>query len=109
MLAAMRRLITLAMLAGLAGCAALERAPRAVQYACDGGKRFSVTYQASGEAALIEINQMRFPLRREASASGAIYTCDVLTLRTKGREATLDMEGERSYRNCREAEPPAYR
>lgn len=105
----MRRLITIAMLAGLGGCAALERPPQAVQYACDGGKRFSVTYQPSGETALIEINQMRFPLRREVSASGAKYSCDVLTLWTKGREATLDMEDERTYTNCREAEPPASR
>lgn len=105
----MRRLINIAMLAGLAGCAALERAPQTAQYACDSGKRFSVTYHPSGDTALIEINQMRFPVRREVSASGAKYSCDVLTLWTRGREATLDMEGEPAYRNCREAEPPASR
>ena len=109
MLAAMRRLFTIAMLAGIAGCAALEPAPRPVEYACDAGKRFSVAYHPSGETAVIEINRMRFPLRREVSASGAKYSCDVLTLWTRGREAMLEMEGERAYSNCREAEPPASR
>lgn len=109
MLRAMRRLFTFAILAALAGCAALERAPQPVDYACDGGKRFSVTYHPSGDTALIEISQMRFSLRREASATGAKYSCDVLTLWTKGQEAMLEMEGARTYSNCREAEPSASR
>ncbi|HEX6828021.1 MAG TPA: MliC family protein [Burkholderiales bacterium] len=100
----MRRVLLILIVAALAACAALERTPRPVRYECDAGKRFMVTYHPSGDTALIEINQMQFSLRREASASGARYSCDVLTLSTKGREATLEMEGARAYSNCREAE-----
>jgi membrane-bound inhibitor of C-type lysozyme len=103
----MHRLAPVLIFAALAGCAALERAPQPVYYACDAGKGFRVTYHPSGDTALIEINQMRFALRRETSASGARYSCDVLTLWTKGREAMLEMEGARAYSNCREAGPPA--
>ena len=88
------------LLAALAGCATLPPAP--VQYACDGGKRFSVTYHPPGDTATIEINRMRFPLQREPSASGVSYRCDVLTLQTRGQEAMVDMQGEQTYSNCRE-------
>jgi membrane-bound inhibitor of C-type lysozyme len=105
----MRRLVPVLLTAALTGCAALERVPQPVSYACDAGKRFSVTYHPSGDTALIEINQMRFALRRETSASGVRYSCDVLTLWTQGREAMLEMEGARAYSNCREAEPAVSR
>lgn len=99
----MRTLFVAFVIATLAGCAPM--APRALQtvhYACEDGRAFSVTYHSEGESAIIEIERMRFALIRELSASGATYTCDVLTLRTKGRDAMVEMEGRKSYTGCRE-------
>jgi membrane-bound inhibitor of C-type lysozyme len=99
----MRTLLTGIALASLAGCSSLEtRTPAPVEYACDDAKGFKVSYHPSGDSATIEINRMRFGLQRELSGSGAKYSCDVLTLWTKGREARLEMQGAPAYSNCRE-------
>ncbi len=100
----MRLLATIAAICALAGCAALEAPPPApITYACDEGRSFSVIFHPSGESAIIEINQMRFTLRREPSGSGAKYACDVLVFWTKGSEAVVEMEEKRAYTNCRPA------
>ena len=102
----MRRTLAALTLAALAGCAALEGgAPEPVQYVCDEGRRFSVVYHPGGESATIELDRMRFALRPEPSASGAKYACDVLTLWTKGPQASVEMDGRMAYANCR-AEGP---
>jgi membrane-bound inhibitor of C-type lysozyme len=98
-----RTLIAGIALASLAACSSWEtRAPAPVDYVCDHAKSFKVSYHPSGDSATIEINQMRFALQRERSGSGAKYSCDVLTLRTTGREAQLELEGAPAYSNCRE-------
>ena len=102
----MHRFLAAMMFAAVAGCAALESgAPKPVQYVCDSDRRFTVTYHPGGESATLDLDRMQFALRREPSASGAKYGCDVLTLSTKGREAMIDMEGNRSYSNCRAVNP----
>lgn len=102
----MHRLLPALMLAGVAGCAALEsRAPPPVQYLCDNDRRFSVVYHPGGESATLDLDRMRFALRREPSASGAKYGCDVLTLWIKGPEAMIDMQGSKAYANCRAVSP----
>ncbi|MBI2312687.1 MAG: MliC family protein [Betaproteobacteria bacterium] len=99
----MRTLLLAFVIVALAGCAPVEpRALKPVHYACEDGRAFSVTYDSEGESAIIEIERMRFALIREPSASGAAYTCEVLTLRTKGRDAMVEMEGRKSYTGCRE-------
>ncbi|HSD60870.1 MAG TPA: MliC family protein [Burkholderiales bacterium] len=102
----MHRLLAAMMLAAVAGCAALESgAPKPVQYVCDNDRRFSVAYHPGGESATLELDRMQFALRREPSASGAKYGCDVLTLWTKGPEAMIDMQGSKAYSNCRTVNP----
>lgn len=88
----------------LAGCAALRSDPAPTRYVCDDGKQFSVVYRPEAQAAIIEIDRMRFGLRQERAASGEVFSCDVLTLRTVGREALLEIQGERTHANCREAD-----
>jgi len=102
----MRRLVPTLTLAAVAGCAALESgAPKPMQYACDHDRRFSVAYHPGGESATLELDRMQFALRREPSASGAKYGCDVLTLWTKGSEAMIDMQGSKAYTNCHAVNP----
>jgi membrane-bound inhibitor of C-type lysozyme len=89
----------------LAGCAGLDRPPSApvapVNYACEDGRTFSVSFAPGGAAAVIDINRMRFDLRQEPAASGIRYACDVLTLTNRGDEAQLEIQGEAAYTGCR--------
>lgn len=85
----------------LAGCAQTPPAARPVAYACDAGKRFSVTYHPWGDAS-IEIERMRFALMREAAdGGGERYACGALTLWRSGDTARVDMQGAGQYENCR--------
>lgn len=99
----MRILLVAPVIALLGACAPVEpRVAPPVHYVCEDGRAFSVAYHSEGESAIIEIERMRFALVRKPAASGAQYTCDVLTLRTKGAEAGVEMEGRKAYSGCRE-------
>lgn len=97
-----RKTTTALVLAGLGGCSLLAPPPpQPVHYACDGGKGFAVTFAPNRETAVIDLDGIRFPLRREPSTEGT-WSCDVLTLRTEGTSATLDLQEGRPWSNCRE-------
>ncbi len=84
----------------LAGCSSLQAPPEAARYVCDEGRQFSIAFSPDASGANIEINRMRFHLRREAAAERR-YACDVLTFSAAGETAEVAIQDAPAYRNCR--------
>ncbi|WDR05298.1 MliC family protein [Devosia rhodophyticola] len=74
---------------GIEGTGTAEQ--RAVQYACDKGEPFEVTYvnAAPNYLALLPIDGKQLLMREVISASGAKYVADVWVWWTKGSDAQL--------------------
>lgn len=85
----------------LASCSLMQPAPEPVTYACDGGKEFRMTFLPDDQGAEVEFSRMHFHLRREKTGSGMRYACDVLTFTGQGESASLDIQGDPSWQNCR--------
>jgi hypothetical protein len=96
------RILVLACGLLLAGCSSLTAPPssKPVRYACDEGRQFSIAFLPDAGGANIEINRMRFHLRREAAAEMR-YACDVLTFTGSGDTAEVAIQDAPAYRNCR--------
>ncbi|NJD35856.1 MAG: hypothetical protein FIA96_13650 [Betaproteobacteria bacterium] len=85
-----------------AACAVQPSSPRVLAYACDDGRGFSLFISSSGDSAEIEIERMRFSLVADpAAGQGEQFSCSMLTLRRRGDTASVDMEGEPQFSNCR--------
>ncbi|BAL25292.1 hypothetical protein [Azoarcus sp. KH32C] len=100
----MKRLVVVLVASVVAACSTVPRSEpvKIVDYVCDGGKGFAVTYLPEQDRALIDIEGSRFRLQAE-SADGAEqrFGCDVLTLSRRAALARVDMQGEHLYENCR--------
>lgn len=85
-----------------AACAVQPPSPQVLAYACDDGRGFLLSISPSGDAAGIEIARMQFGLLADpAAAPGEQFSCSMLTLRRRGDMASVDMEGEPQFSNCR--------
>ena len=100
----LRHPLALTIALSLGGCASLFEAPppKPVRYVCDEGRQFSIAFLPDAGGANIEINRMRFHLRREAAAEMR-YACDVLTFTGSGDTAEVAIQDAPAYRNCRAA------
>ena len=97
------RILVLACGLLFAGCSSLQApSPKPVHYVCDEGRQFSIAFMPDASGANIEINRMRFHLRREAAAEMR-YACDVLTFTGSGDTAEVAIQDAPAYRNCRAA------
>jgi hypothetical protein len=86
----------------VAACAVQPQPSQVLGYACDDGRGFSLDISASGESADIEIARMRFSLVADpAAVPGEQFSCSMLTLRRRGDMASVEMEGEPQFSNCR--------
>jgi hypothetical protein len=86
----------------VAACAVQPLSPQVLAYACDDGRGFSLFISPSGDSADIEIARMQFGLLADpAAAPGEQFSCGMLTLRRRGDMASVDMEGEPQFSNCR--------
>ena len=95
------RILVLACGLLFAGCSSLQApSPKPVHYVCDEGRQFSIAFMPDASGANIEINRMRFHLRREAAAEMR-YACDVLTFTGTGETAEVAIQDAPAYRNCR--------
>lgn len=85
-----------------AGDRSSDRQPsnRYVRYRCADAQAFGVTYQQHGRRALLEADGWSYVLRAVPSASGAQYSDGKVTLRTKGRSATVDRDGVTTHQAC---------
>jgi membrane-bound inhibitor of C-type lysozyme len=92
--------ITLATLV-LAACAGFGQKSAQVVYDCADGKQFAITFLPGEAGADIEFERMRFHLRREPTASGKRYACDVMTFTGKGDIADLDIQDRPAFISCR--------
>ena len=88
-------------------------APKRVQYVCDGGSRFSVSYREyvqddqrlrlRDDEVMLSDRQTHtaYRLQRERSASGEKYTDSAgLQFFARGDEAMVIRQGEKLYSNC---------
>lgn len=97
-----RTLLLLALMGSvLAACAGLGGSPAPVVYDCAEGRQFAITFLPGEAGADIEFDRMRFHLRREPTASGMRYACDVMTFTGKGDLADLDIQDRPAYTSCR--------
>lgn len=71
-----------------------------VRYRCTDGQEFGVTYQQRGRRALLEADGWSYVLRPVPAASGAQYSDGKVTLRTKGRSASVDRDGVTTHQAC---------
>lgn len=86
----------------VSACAVQPQSPQVLDYTCDAGRGFSLDISPSGESAEIEIARMRFSLVADrAAVPGEQFSCSMLTVRRQGDMASVDMEGERQFSNCR--------
>jgi hypothetical protein len=99
----MKRLPVVLAAGFVAACSTVPREPmQIVDYVCEGGKGFAVTYLPGQDGALIDIEGSRFRLQAEAADGGEQrFGCDVLTLSRRAELARVDMQGEHLYENCR--------
>jgi membrane-bound inhibitor of C-type lysozyme len=74
---------------------------RYVRYRCADAQEFGVTYQQHGRRALLEADGWSYVLRTVPTASGRQYSDGKVTLRTKGRSATVDRDGVTTHQGCR--------
>ena len=97
------RILVLACGLLIAGCSSLTAPPSSqpVRYVCDEGRQFSIAFLPDAGGANIEINRMRFHLRRETAPTGARYACDVLAFTGSGDTAEVAIQDAPAYRNCR--------
>lgn len=72
---------------------------RTFTYECDDGKSFQVEF-TNESARLILSQEEVLNLSQVISASGARYSNDETTLFTKGNEAFIEVNDERTYNNC---------
>ncbi len=85
------------------GCASIStEMPRPLQYLCDQGNSFSVTFLPFGAGAVIDIQDMRVSLE-EAASPGPVqrYYSQILTLWREGERVRVFMQGASLYNNCR--------
>ncbi len=97
---ASRRLLAAASVALLAACGALTTQPPRQNYLCEQGGSFMLQVGASGEQAVIDIDDMQFVLLREAGRPEA-YSCSMLRVVRSGDTATVELEGRPSHTGCR--------
>ncbi|HJV28210.1 MAG TPA: hypothetical protein VJ673_21215 [Aromatoleum sp.] len=100
----MKKLLVILAASVLAACSTVpQREPlQIVDYVCEGGKGFAVTYLPGQEGALIDIEGNRFALRAETDdGTEQRFACDVLTLWRRAELARVDMQDQHLYENCR--------
>lgn len=73
---------------------------RYARYRCADAQEFGVTYQQYGRRALLEADGWSYVLRAVPGAGGAQYSDGKITLRTKGRSATVDRNGVTTHQAC---------
>lgn len=84
--------------------------PQRVNYLCDQGREFSITYPVPEDKIGIEVAGMHFTLDTDSKAGGRErYSCSALTLVRDGQTARLEIDGREVYENCREQRPAAPR
>lgn len=101
----MRRLLLASALAllTLSGCATLaptEATTTPVTYACKAGKRFTATYPAKGNKAVVSAGGVTKALPLARSASGARYQKGDFQIWGKGPDATLTGFPGGPYNDC---------
>lgn len=85
---------------GVLSSACASRPPADVHYQCPDGRHFAVRYAADGQSAVIDIARMQFPLQRESVPGPARrYACSVLALVRDGERASVDIQGDASFRD----------
>lgn len=98
------RLLAVAAVALVAGCAAGPAKPpadRYVRYRCADGREFGVTYQQHGARALLEAEGWSYLLRGGPAQSGNAYTDGKATLHIRNDGAAVDGIGTTTYDRCK--------
>ncbi|OAJ71715.1 hypothetical protein A7976_09510 [Methylobacillus sp. MM3] len=78
-----------------------KRLANAIEYQCEGGKRFYVRYADNGNTAWLIYPDREVSLAKEASA--ARYTNGIAVLEINGTEATLKDGPAIAYTGCKSA------
>ena len=75
--------------------------PGATGYACEGGKRLLVRFEADAKSAWVIFPDREFRLNRTASGSGEQFSNGRTTLEVKGDEASLQETGGVQFAKCK--------
>ena len=75
--------------------------PGAKGYACEGGKRLVVRFQADAKSAWVIFPDREFRLDRVASASGEQFSNGRTVLAVKDGEAVLEESGAVQFAKCK--------
>ena len=102
-----RRLAATLLLSLAAGCASFQPTPTRIEYHCDQGRQFAVSYAPDLRSAELELARMHFSLQREEPVGERAvqrFSCSTLTLTRNAELAALEIQGDAGYRNCRARE-----
>jgi hypothetical protein len=102
-----RRVLAVALLAALSGCAQLSQSPpEGLHYVCENDQSFVLTILPTNDIATVDIARMHFTLLAEpAEGDEERFGCSQMTLLRQGEQARFSMDAGQHFTNCRLQKP----